>query len=239
MENKIILSLSLNLFLLSGCAHYYMPANHFVTPEAVGGKSHFGRLEWLGLQSGSDLTDPANTVAAAAGSTDAPTQELQKTWAHPTFSFSYALKNNLDLSLKIEPYAPLLLSLKYQFVGLPEDESKPGNFSMAIQASGGLMLGAFEGVSTSYYLLDGILVGGYRIAERHLAYLGPYFSLAGISGIASLSSTSANQYGACLGYQYRLESVFTRLELVWGLGGALGESKIKGFFGGAQVGFLL
>jgi len=180
----------------TGCAHYYLPASQLETPEATG-PDRIGRLELVGIQSGTDLLN-------------ASTESL----VNYAFGVSFAITPALDLGLKLEPFAPVLVRAKYQFWGAPESQAHSGNFSASISGSSGLLLSTYNGSSVTFYSFNAAVIGGYRFAEHHLASLAPFFSLAGISGIGNASGTTTLA-GASLGYQYDAEALILRAELTW------------------------
>jgi hypothetical protein len=140
--------------------------------------------------------------------------------------------------LRFQPYAPVIARGKYQFYGEPESTAQRGNWSASASASGGI-LPASGGVL--FYSGTGAVIGGYRFAERHLASLAPFLSLAGISGVGTASG-SGMRYGGSLGYQYDIESLILRAELTWASGSisqAQGSANAGGIFPGAMLGFKL
>ncbi len=197
-----------------------------------------GRLEWLTLQQGSNLTDPSILSTPKVDSGESPKPELQRSWVNYAFGLSRTVADKVDLAIRIQPYAPLGISTKYQFLGESEDKAKQGDFSAAVQGGAGLLLGTSGSSNTSYYLFEGALSGGYRPWRSHLFSLSPFFTLAGLSGVSGASSGSISQYGVALGYQYSLEALFVRVEVSW-LTGSYGPSSLGGYFGGAMVGFVL
>lgn len=239
-----ILRASLGFLLLlvipTGCAHYYLPANQLESPEAIG-PGRIGSLEMVGIQAGSDLiatptkqpTDPKTGVT--------PDPQLQLAPMNYVFGASVAITPELDAGLRLEPYAPPLLRVKYQLMGDPESKAKAGNFSVSVNASGGLLLTSTNGSSVTYYTALGSLIGGYRFANHHLVSLAPYFDFAGLSGVTA-ASESGTRYGASLGYQYDIDALILRAELTWGSGSfseSTGSVSDGGFFPGVLLGLKL
>lgn len=238
-----------------GCSHYYLPGNHLDSPEASGA-GRVGRLEPLALISGPNLTDPAVTPPPDEESGITSEPELQNSWVHPVFGFTAAASDEIDVGIRIQPTAPLSVRVKYQFTGLPESKSVPGNFSAAIIPQAGILLGPSSAAGTSsvtYFMGDVALIGGYRLWRNHLFTLGPFFSFANLSGVtlssaistsgknsgtSGLTSGSAVQYGAGLGYQYQLESLILAAEFSYNRG-SFNSAQIKGYYLGALLGINL
>ena len=219
------------------CSHYYLPANRLETPEAAG-VGRTARLELVGIQGGSDLQAPPLYIMPGAGSTAAPTPVLQAANANYFFGFAPAITDKIDVGVRFQPSAPLLIRGKYQLYGQPEIKADKGNLAAAIMASGGLTLGgrdASTGNSVSFTSFDIALLGGYRVWKNHLFSIGPAYALGSLSG-TSPSGISANQLEVNLGYQYSNESLFLRGEIAWASGSS-GQNKITGFFPGALLGF--
>ena len=87
----------------------------------------------------------------------------------------------------------------------------------------------------SIYSGDFAFLMGYRPWERHLFSIFPSFGFSSISGAASTIS-SAVPIGFHLGYEYRVEVLYTRLEAAYRLGSA-GSAKLKGITFGALFGY--
>ena len=236
---------------LSGCAHYYLPATHLETPEARG-SAGIGRLELIGIQSGADLNAPPTMSTPDPESTELSKPQLQSSFANFGFGFMAAVNDRIDIGVRMQPYAPLLFRFKYQVSGVPETSAKARDFSAAIAASTGLLLGS----EVTYFLGDLAVPLGYRAWDRHLFSLSPFLGFASLSGmqvpaasaqpgVKSLPATALNptsastmQYGISLGYQYSILGLMLRSELAY-LKGSLAESQIGGLFLGSLVGFNL
>lgn len=240
------------LTLAPGCAHYYMPVNRLESPEAIGKtprastdpdqpaiKRRSGRLELLGIQSGTDLIEEEVEQSPDPETGETPDPLLQSTWINPVFGFAPALTDNIDLTIRIQPSAPLLGRIKYQLSGEPEIRADRGNFSTALSGGAGFLLGRSNGETATMYQLDAAFLLGYRLGARHLISAHPFVGLAGLSRKTTAgNSGSLVQYGGGFGYQYQVESLYTRVELSYALG-SYSEAAIKGIYGAALLGFFL
>ena len=212
------------VFSALSCSHYYLPANRLETPEAAG-SGRTARLELAGIQGGADLTSP-------------PTPVLQSANANYFFGFAPAISDKVDVGVRFQPSAPLIVRGKYQFYGQPESKADKGNLSGAVMTSGGLLLGgkdATTGNSVTYTCFDFALLGGYRLWKNHLFSLGPAYAIGSLSGTTT-AGVSANQLEINLGYQYSNEALFLRAELAYASGSS-GANKITGLFPGVLLGF--
>ncbi|MGK5081793.1 hypothetical protein WDW37_00685 [Bdellovibrionota bacterium FG-1] len=232
------------LFSLSGCAHYYFPANSLESPETLG-PDRIARLEIAAIQSGTDLITPAKAqpTNAETGKTPDPVLESQRGYA---FGTMLAVRPNIDVGIRIQPMAPVLVRGKYQFYGAPESQASAYNLSLCGAANGGLLIGQASGNTVTFYTGQAAFIGGFRFATRHMVSLSPFLSLAGLSGVTNAAG-SGMRYGAGLGYQYDVESVIFRTELIWAAGSmsisdpslASSSANAGGFFPGALLGFRL
>jgi hypothetical protein len=228
------------LVLQSACAHYYLPANSLETPEAVGGfdsGTRYGRLELIGIQSGTDLITPPTVQPTDPKTGQTPNPELQ--WAPVNYAFGVTLgiTPELDVGIKIEPFAPTLARVKYQFYGEPETKAESGNLSVAGAGSGGIVFGN----GATFYSAQAALIAGYRFAAHHLASLAPFFNFAGLSGEGTASG-NGTRYGASLGYQYDIDALILRVDLTWASGTFTqqsGPASDGGLFPGLLVGLKL
>lgn len=255
------------LLQLQGCAHYVLPANRLETPEARGTSildstqtdQHdprlsrpFGRVEG-GMLMGIDLIEEPYQGAA-----DAVTGVVPKPEAQPAtiaaLGFVAGLSDRIDLGIRVTSHAPFSFRFKYQLSGEPELTAKAGNFSTAIVVSPGILIGTYSGgaapTSTMYFSGDISFIAGYRIWNRHLFSLAPFITFGSLSGVpetaadavhtgrTSPSSASFSQYGAGLGYQYSLETLFLRGEATYTLG-AIGQTQLNGIHFGALLGLAL
>jgi len=249
---RILFGFAVGIFSsLLGCAHYYLPANHLETPESRGAGT--GRLEWVNFGGASDLTALAKRPSPDPETGEQGSPQVQKAFPIYSFAFSFPVAEKMEAGIRIIPYAPTMLRFKYQFTGLPESEAKKGNWAASVASSAGLLLaqGTSGKEGVSYYLFDLAVPVGYRVLDHHLVSLTPFFSLGGISGVALaagytervttsqvVTSTSFNQYGAGLGYQYNILSLFFRSELAY-LKGSLLNSEIGGISFGVSTGLTL
>ena len=221
------MTIGLGSLSTTGCAHYYFPANQLEIPEASGSLGK-GRIELLGFESGSDLV--AAPVRIRSGVYD-----RQHTFMNPVFGAMFGINSRLELGVRYEVQAPLLLRAKYQFLGVPESQSTPGSWSLAGIFTPGFMLGTAGGQQQTYLYLSGGLLAGFRAWKNHLFSIGSYYSLANLSGTSSTTG-SGSQISAIVGYQYDLEDFFIRGEESYTVGKYAG-AEIKALFGAAQLGF--
>jgi hypothetical protein len=226
--------------VLTGCAHYYLPTNQLDTPETIG-PDRVGRLELISFQSGPDLIAEPETQSTDPETGKTPDPVLPMSL--PNFGFGAWVKvdRDIDVGLRIQPFAPVLARAKYLLYGEPESKSDVGNLTAAVAGQLGLLLGSFEGESVAYYSGQTSLLGGWRFAQRHLLSLAPFLGFANISGVGT-SSGSSFRFGAGLGYQYTIEDLFLRAELTWAAGSVSQQSgsvNAGGFFPGAMLGFKL
>lgn len=222
----------------SGCAHYYLPTTHFNTSE-IKHSSPVGELEWLMLQSGTSLTAAPQLSQSAPDSGEATILQLQKVWGQYALRFSRSFSETVEGSFRIQPSAPLVFGIKHQLVGgKTVHQIIHQNFSCSVGGAAGLLLGREGSASTSYYLIEGFLSTGYRFSPKHLVWLSPFGTFAGLSGVVSAPSSSVSQIGINLGYQYSMESLLLKVEGAW-TSGAMGIAKISGITAGASVGFSL
>lgn len=230
----------LTVTLQSGCAHYYLPANQLESPETVG-PDRIGRLELVGIQSGTDLLTAPTRQAADPTTGAVPDPVLSSSLINYAFGATLAVTPALDLGVKIEPFAPLLARAKYQFLGAPESKAHAGNLSVSGSGSGGFLLASYNASGVTFYSFNAAVIGGYRIFEHHLASLAPFINLAGISGVG-IASGSGMRYGASLGYQYDAEMLILRGELTWASGSisqTAGSANAGGIFPGLLFGVKL
>ncbi len=213
------------LFLFaSGCGHFVLPASRLEPAEATG-PGRVGRLDAIGIQSGTDLSSPSYTVPPKAGSTDAPTTALNASWANPFFAFTAGIGDQTDGQIKFEVDAPLMLKIKQQFYGESASKATHGNFSVSGSLGAGFMLGTDTSLNSWTYLLgDVALLAGYRFNIHHALTLSPYLSVPAL--FSDTTSNSGTEYGVGLLYQYTIESVFVSLEV----------NESKGSFAGSSLG---
>ena len=241
--------LILGLFLgLTACSHYQLPVNHLDTPESRG-QGQIGRFELLGLSMSNDLSASPSQGSPPAGSTTLPAPKLQ-VGITPSLGALIGLTDQVDVGVRLEPQAPLSFRFKYQFMGNPETKAAPQDISMAISLAPGILIGSYNGQSTTYFSGDFALLMGYRINNRNLFLITPFLTFGALSGIPldatvapgtlnpGVGSGSVLQYGGAVGYQYSLESIFFRGEVAYDLG-TFGSSQISGVFAGALFGFTL
>ena len=246
---KIMLVIILLSILLQSCSHYYLPATHLESSETRGiGQSlnNVGRFELARFQAGPDLNAPSIRPAQDPKSKDIPDPELQTSYLNYGLGFSHPINDTLDLGVRFEPYAPLLVTAQLQITGKPEASAEKGNFSSSMAAATGFLLGS----SSNFWLLDLSVPTGYRFAARHVALLTPFFMYGGISGFSApieitsvptkreSNSFSATQYGLGLGYQYEIEAIVLRLETNY-TKGSLNKNAISGLYSGCLLGFKL
>lgn len=244
----------------SGCATYMLPASHLETPEARG-KPNSGRVELFAIQMGTDLLGDAEYVTFEPDEetkvADPPVYRTGQALAG-AFGFVMGLDEKIDVGVRIPAQAPLALRFKYQLSGKPETEAAKGNFSTAIAASPGILLGENEGRTTTFFSGDIAFIAGYRVRDRHLLILTPFFNFGSISGVPTTvaqstettpttttgganastgpgASASATQYGGALGYQYDIDALIFRTEVAYALG-KVGTPEINGVFVGALLG---
>lgn len=228
----------------TGCAHYYLPAGSLDSPETIG-PERVAQLEVLTLQSGTDLVNAATPRAADPETGKEPDPALDLAPINYALGAWLRVRPDLDVGVRIQPYAPLIARVKYQLYGAPESQARAGNWSAAGLASAGLLVGSAPAATSAdsvvFYSARAGLIGGRRFGARHLASLSPFFSLAGISGPASITG-SGTRFGAGLGYQYDIESVVARLELTWASGSFsqnAAPADAGGWFPGATLAFKL
>ena len=241
------------MIILSGCAHYTLPGTPLESADTLGPGPQVARIEALNTQSGSILTD-------------APKGEgLQLSPAQPAFGTWISLKPDLDVGIKIQPMAPSLLRAKYQIYRSTPDSATPelrkqgttlikhlpllGRIAIpyfpvsiaAVLGAGGLW-GVSNGKSTSFTLAQVALPVGIRWKDRHSLSLAPYFQIMSLSGVDTYSG-SGTRLGTSLGYEYRNEALFVRLELGWAFSGSISQSNgshtLTGYFPAALIGFTL
>jgi hypothetical protein len=214
-------------FFLS-CAHYYLPANHFQVSETAQ-ESRVAVLDVL-FTSGTNLTDPPVLKVKDSVSE----LKLQSVQAVPALRLALPLSKRSEIAFCLQASAPLLLTYKNQVVGSQTLDS----FSLSLGGGGGFLVGNQGSAHTTYTLFEGFVSSGYRLSEKHLFWLSPFFSFAQLSGVSTLQVSSANQFGINLGYQYSIESLLLRSEVSW-IKGSMGQSIASGFSGGASFGLSL
>jgi hypothetical protein len=228
------------LWVFAGCAHYYLPANQLDSPETIG-PDRIGRLELVGIQSGTDLLTPASPQSPDPKTGKTPDPVLSLSPVNYAFGVSVAITPELDLGIKIQPFAPFIARAQYQLSGAPESKAEAGNLSLSAGVSGGLLVATYNGENATFYSANAALIGGWRFARHHIASLAPFFSLAGISGVGTASG-NGTRFGAGLGYQYDVEALIIRAELTYASGTIAQESgaaNAGGFFPGLLMGLKL
>jgi hypothetical protein len=184
---RVAVSGAVAVGLLTGCSHYYLPANRLESPEARG-EGSLGRFEVAGAQSGVDLVSNPQLVTPQAdpqtGAQDPSYLQMQNAIGNFLVGFNRALSDRIDLGVRFSPYAPVEARFKYQLTGLPETKADRGNFSMAALAGAGFTLGSggTGGSSVTFFSGEAALLAGYRVWSRHLFSLGPFFSFGSLSG---------------------------------------------------------
>ncbi|OFZ20353.1 MAG: hypothetical protein A2X94_01195 [Bdellovibrionales bacterium GWB1_55_8] len=227
--------LLVNAAAAGGCAHYSIPATQLETPEARGALGA-GRLELIGVQMGTDLSAQPSRPAPDPETGEVQGLELPLSTPHYAFGFTMGISKRVDVGVRLEPYSPLLLRAKYQYAGVSEQEVRQGNLSAAVSGAAGVMMSADAQFFAAH--LGGPV--GYRFAANHLVSVSPFLSVASISGprlpaAAGADTLSASRFGMALGYQYTLQGLITRAELVRSWGSA-GEPSIGGLFAGGMLG---
>lgn len=205
-------SLLISLFMLPGCASFYLPGNRMESPEALGpGKR--GQLDFAGIQGGKSLLAEPLPPKADPDTGELGDPELQTSMANFFMGFQLPVDEKTDLTLRISPYSPPLLGVRHQWLGETVSKAESGNFSASLSAAAGWTQGRVDGVdSISVLIFDSAVPFGYRAGKRHLISLSPSFRLAQVSSsIAELAGT-ATQLSASLGYQYEAESLVFRIE---------------------------
>jgi hypothetical protein len=233
-------SILFSLVLLSGCAHYYLPASQLETPESVG-PERIGRIELLGIQSGTDLIATPQQQAPDPVTGTKPDPALETAPVNYVFGAWVAINPKLDLGIRFAPEAPVLARAKYQLYGEPESTARAGNWSASVSGSGGALLSTYNGSGVTFYEAIGSLIGGWRFGDHHVASLAPFFCYSGLSGVG-IASGSGSRFRASLGYQYDVESLLLRAELTWASGSfaqQTGSANAGGIFPGAVLGLKL
>jgi hypothetical protein len=238
------LTLGVLLAFPSGCAHYYWPASQLESPEVTGnawGEGRIGHLEPLSIQSGTDLIEPAEIQRPDTFTGETADPILSSSLINYAFGTTLAITPEIDVGVRISPFAPVLARGKYQLYGDPESKAQPGNLSLSAAAAVGFLLATFDGESVAFYTGNASLIGGYRFFKSHTVSFSPVLSLAGISGVGTASGTGL-RYGAGVGYQYDAEALVWRVELI-GLSGSFSQStgptQAGGFFPGMLLGLKL
>lgn len=238
-SNRTFISASLALAfgLLSSCAHYTLPVTHLETPETLGA-SAIGRVELGALMTGADLNASPTTQVERDQDGNVTSTYLQGGQGILAGSgFVLRLGPRTEAGIRVLPLAPVSLRVKHQLAGEDESASHRGSYSIAVVGSPGFITGDNGGLQASFFSFDLALVGGYRLWERHLFTLTPFFSLASLSNVTE-TGTSATQFGAGLGYQYLLENFFVRGEIALS-SGSLSSTRIGGIYFGALLGLNL
>lgn len=216
------------LLLCTGCATVVVPGVRLDTPEGRAGEAGRGRLEAVGLQTGTSLSGA--TTTDTEGNLFYPRSVMS-----PFLGFSVALTSRSELGVRLQPYAPIQVRYKHQVYGASEGEdwnpewAAERRFSIALSGSAGGMLITGGG---TYILGDGALILGVRPWEQHLFLLSPFAGMFSVNGPLTASGT---QFGVAAGYQYTVESWFSRLEVSWSTGSAGGVG-MRGFSVGMMTG---
>ncbi len=208
-----------------GCATY-LPQLHLESPEATGSEK-VGRAELAGTQGGFNLAGAAEIhtpSADADGNVGADVPYLQTSWANYFIGFVKGLGDSWDLGLRIQPNAPLLIRVKYQFLGEPESRAQQWNFSLSGLVSPGFTMGPGAGASPMlFFSVDAAVLAGIRFNDNHLLWLAPHFTFASVSGLATTAAAATGTvlgYGGGIGYQLTILGFFGRAEFVWSWGSA-------------------
>ncbi len=227
--------------LFSGCAHYMLPATHLDTPETLGA-TELGQIEFPALLLGADLNATPTTQVVTDKDGNVTSTYLQGGQGLLAGGgFVLRLGDRTEAGIRVLPLAPLAVRIKHQLAGEDEAHSHRKNFSLAVVGSPGFIAGMGGGSSgsaqASLLSIDAGLIAGYRLWEKHLFTLTPFFTFASLSN-AGTTANSATQFGAGLGYQYQLENFFLRTEAAY-TSGSLGTTRIGGIFFGALLGLNL
>lgn len=241
----LLLLFAFSLLPLFGCGTLYFPTHQLESPETSGSQDRFGHLEIGGLSTGTDLLTAPNRVVPApdpsTGVAADPYYLMSAPYPGYFMGMNLALIDRLDLSLRIQPYAPVTAHVKYQLLGQPETRTENGNFSISVAGGGGAMVGLNSGKMTFQYLFDAKVFLGIRFLTHHLVSAVGFFGLTGVSGIDSKSG-SGFQGGGGIGYQLDIESIFIRTEFCVAAGSYKYNStdaRIFGFFPSAVAGLKL
>jgi hypothetical protein len=140
--------------------------------------------------------------------------------------------DNLDIELRNFNE----IQAKYQFLGEPRLKTYAGNFSAAVTLGTGIGYDSANGsgLTQQYqddlttYFLDAALIGGVRMTDWLLVYLGPYYRYTPYSGhyaagpintalpAASAFSGTVTAYGGDLGFEIGNPIVQGRVECAYG-----------------------
>lgn len=245
-------SFGLVYFITSGCSHHYLPLNALESSE-VCGPGRLGRLTLILNQSGANISDSPNLGTQDPETLEVSSPKIKNTLGHPAIVAEVRFLDRLDLGVRIQPLAPLMVRAKYQLYGPSESQITPRPISRSsetivttqpfpLSLSLGLGFGVLVSAKSSSYLSENILfMGGYRFSPQHLLSLGPFFTLAQLSGVSKSdpSATSASVLGSALHYQWTAEALYLRSEFSYIISGSFGASNIAGIGLGAAVGLNL
>ncbi len=167
-----LVALSFLSVLLTACSvNIRMPVNRFDSPEVIG-QPGVVKTD-LGLQGVSEIVltnDPSSSTAP-----NVKNPQINSTH-RVRVSGTYSISDILD----IEYRPPLGASLKAQILGVPYKSAKKGNFSLAASlgykyamnqdpdptSGGGIRMKLNES------MLDGAVIGGYRVLDMLMFYGG-------------------------------------------------------------------
>ena len=222
---------------LTGCAsgNYYLPGTPLISPEAIGPGGR-GHLDLVGLQGGKQLLGTPQQGARDPNTAILPTPVLPTSFPNLFLGIWFPVDEETDLGIRLSANAPLLLSVRRQLNGNTRSTSQPGNFSISLVGSGGLLLGS----GTQYWLVEAAAPVGYRLWQHHLFSLTPSFRLGGLQGDALPATGAMTPFSAALGYQYDVASLIFRFEGAWAAGTfarSNGDVSTGGTLFGLSLGF--
>lgn len=207
---------------LASCSHYYVPATHLASSE-IGGERRVLEIQPIRLQGGTRFTQ-AQKVA-------------EKTFLQFGAQTFFPVTPKIEAGLQIQPYAPLMVLGKTQVIGRTDSDPIAENFvdkiSVSLQGGPGFLLGS-GGVNV--FAFDLCTPTGFRLGEKNLVMLVPFFNTASLNG--SVSQGSISQYGIGLAHQLESESILLRTEIM-NVNGSNENSEISGYLLGIGLGLKL
>ena len=233
---------------LTNCAiSTNMPTNRFDSPEAVGKLGNV-RVSPGAYQASHDLilTDDYTLSAPNANH-----PQIKRSDYLYTISAGIGLTKKLELGLKSPWGSPSRFQLKYQIFGVPKHQASKGDFSMAITSAIGFsensddskdLVGQRYKYEMDLSVFDGSFLMGYRLIDSILMYAGPFYTRYLFDGTweevgqrTKDFSGHANNYGANVGFQFDLSSVFSlKTEGGWAKS-VSGSTAYDAYHGGVQV----